>query len=70
MSGIAPILAGQFMARYASTANTFDESFQRLSAAVTLAGTMICLFYHLSCNVIEREPKRHQWHQQQHLMFC
>ena len=57
MSGIAPILAGQFMARYASTAKTFDVSFQRLTAAVTFAGIMICAFYHLSCNVIESEAR-------------
>jgi AAA family ATP:ADP antiporter len=57
MSGIAPILAGQFMVRYASTAKTFDISFQRLTAAVTLAGIMICVFYHLSCNLVESEAQ-------------
>jgi AAA family ATP:ADP antiporter len=54
MSGLAPILAGQYVVRYSSKANDFGTSMHRLTAAVTAAGVMICLFYRLATNFIER----------------
>ena len=55
MSGLAPILAGQYVARYASKASNFGNSLHRLTMAVTFAGVMICTFYHLSCSLLEKE---------------
>ena len=53
MSGLAPVLAGQFVVRYASKASTFSSSMRRLTAAVTFAGVMICYFYHAATRYIE-----------------
>ena len=55
MSGLAPILAGQYVARYASKASDIGNSLHRLTMAVTFAGAMICTFYHLSCSLLEKE---------------
>ena len=58
MSGLAPVIAGQYVVRYASKAMDFGTSMHRLTAAVTLAGVMICTFYHASTRHIEKtEPK-------------
>jgi AAA family ATP:ADP antiporter len=54
MSGLAPVLAGQYVVRYASQALNFEDSMHRLSGAVSFAGIMICLFYHLSSKYVER----------------
>jgi len=54
MSGLAPIVAGQYVVRYASKAPDFDASMRRLTAAVTAAGVMICAFYKLSTSYIAR----------------
>ena len=54
MSGLAPVLAGQYVVRYASKATDFGSSMHRLTAAVVFAGVMICTFYHLSTTYIER----------------
>jgi AAA family ATP:ADP antiporter len=54
MSGLAPVLAGQYVVRFTSKAPDFGTSLHRLMAAVLFAGTMICLFYHLSTSFIER----------------
>lgn len=54
MSGLAPVLAGQFVVRYVSKAVNFDAGMHRVTAAVTFAGVMICLFYKLATHYIER----------------
>jgi len=54
MSGLAPILAGQFVVRYASKAPTFGASMHRLTAAVTFAGAMICYFFHAASSFVEK----------------
>ncbi len=55
MGGLAPIVAGQYVAKFASQASNFNESLHRLTYAVTFAGSMICLFYHLSASFVEKE---------------
>jgi len=55
MGGLAPIVAGQYIARFASQASDFNSSMHRLTVAVTFAGVMICVFYHLSTSFIDRE---------------
>ena len=55
MGGLAPIIAGQYVARFASRAANFESSLHRLTVAVTFAGAMICTFYHLSTSFIEKE---------------
>jgi AAA family ATP:ADP antiporter len=54
MSGLAPVLAGQFVVLYASKAPDFASSLHRLTAAVTFAGVMICVFYHASVKYIAK----------------
>lgn len=54
MSGLAPVVAGQFVVHYASRAPTFQASMHRLTAAVSFAGLMICFFYKLSVTYVER----------------
>ena len=54
MSGLAPVLAGQYMVHYASRAPNFAISLHRLTIAITVAGIMICVSYHQSCNYVER----------------
>lgn len=54
MSGLAPILAGQYVVRYASRAKDFGESLHRLTWMVTFSGIMICLFYKWSNDYIEK----------------
>jgi AAA family ATP:ADP antiporter len=54
MSGLAPVLAGQYMVHYASRAPNFAQSLHRLTIAITLAGIMICASYYQSCNYVER----------------
>jgi AAA family ATP:ADP antiporter len=54
MSGLAPVLAGQYVVRFASKAENFDSSMHRLTAAVTFAGIMICGFYHASTSFLEK----------------
>jgi len=55
MSGLAPVLAGQFVVRYASRAANFGSSLHRLTGAITFAGVMICTFFHLSKNFCDRQ---------------
>ena len=55
MSGLAPVLAGQYVVRYASRAETFSKSLHRLTAAISFAGCMICFFYNASTNYIKRK---------------
>ena len=57
MSGLAPVLAGQFVVRYASKALDFGASMHRLTAAVTFAGVMINLFYYWSTNFVEKTER-------------
>lgn len=57
MSGLAPVLAGQFVVRYASKAPTFNASMHRLTGAVTFAGVMICYFYHAATKYVERTER-------------
>uniref|UniRef100_A0A7S4JV62 ADP,ATP carrier protein n=1 Tax=Odontella aurita TaxID=265563 RepID=A0A7S4JV62_9STRA len=57
MSGLAPILAGQYAVRYASRAADFRTSLTRLTAATTFAGVMMCLFYSLSVAYMERQQR-------------
>jgi AAA family ATP:ADP antiporter len=54
MSGLAPVLAGQYVVRFASRAADFGDSMHRITAAVTFAGVMICVFYHLSTSYVEK----------------
>jgi AAA family ATP:ADP antiporter len=54
MSGLAPVLAGQYVVRYASKASNFGSSMHRLTALISFAGVMICFFYHTSTSYIER----------------
>ena len=54
MSGLAPVLAGQYVVRYASQAVDFGSSLNRLTAAITFSGIMICIFYHLSTSFVDR----------------
>ena len=53
MSGLAPIVAGQFVVHYASRAKDFGESLHRITQLVTLSGVMICFFYWRSNLYIE-----------------
>ena len=55
MGGLAPIIAGQYVARFASRAADFGTSMHRLTYAITFSGAMICLFYHLSSNLVDRQ---------------
>lgn len=54
MSGLAPVLAGQYVVRFASKAKDFETSMSRLTAAVTFAGVMICVFYYASTSYIAK----------------
>ncbi len=54
MSGLAPVIAGQYAVRYASRAENFSASLHRLTAAISFAGCMICFFYNASMNYIKR----------------
>ncbi|GKY90903.1 TLC ATP/ADP transporter [Mayamaea pseudoterrestris] len=54
MSGLAPVLAGQYVVKYASRAEDFEESLHRLTAAVSFSGCAICVFYYLSNAYVER----------------
>jgi AAA family ATP:ADP antiporter len=54
MSGLAPVLAGQYVVRYASRAQDFSSSLHRLTAAVTFSGVMICVFYTLAKSFVDR----------------
>jgi ATP:ADP antiporter, AAA family len=54
MSGLAPVLAGQYMVHYASRAPNFAISLHRLTIAVTISGVMICFAYQRSCAYVER----------------
>ena len=53
MSGLAPIVAGQYVVRYASHSKDFGESLHRITWMVTFSGMMICLFYRWSNAYIE-----------------
>ena len=54
MSGVAPIVAGQYVVRYASRSKDFGESLNRVTRLITFSGVMICLFYGWSNAYIER----------------
>ncbi|KAL3903441.1 MAG: hypothetical protein SGILL_010445, partial [Bacillariaceae sp.] len=54
MSGLAPVLAGQYVVRFASKANDFGSSMHRLTALVTFAGIMICVFYNASVKYVAK----------------
>jgi AAA family ATP:ADP antiporter len=54
MSGLAPVLAGQYVVRYASRAGDFGDSMHRVTALLTFAGIMICVFYRLATSYVER----------------
>jgi len=55
MSGLAPVLAGQYVVRFASRAETFGSSLHRLTAAITFAGCGICFFYNAATSYIQRK---------------
>lgn len=55
MGGLAPIVAGQYVARFASRASDFSSSMHRLTYAISFAGVMICTFFHLSSNLVDKE---------------
>mmetsp|Transcript_29640 Transcript_29640/g.43938 ORF Transcript_29640/g.43938 Transcript_29640/m.43938 type:complete len:680 (+) Transcript_29640:38-2077(+) len=54
MSGFAPILAGQYVVRYASRAENMGSSLHRLTFLISLSGVMICTLYHFATAYIER----------------
>ena len=54
MSGLAPVLAGQYVVRYTSRAENFGISLHRLTAAISFAGCMICFFYNAATKYIQR----------------
>ena len=54
MSGLAPILAGQYAVRYASHAKDFEQSLHRLTMLITFSGVMICTFFMWSNDYIEK----------------
>jgi AAA family ATP:ADP antiporter len=54
MSGLAPVLAGQYVVRYASQAPDFGSSLNRLTAAIAFSGTMICIYYQLATQYVEK----------------
>lgn len=54
MSGLAPVLAGQYVVRFVSRAVNFNAGMHRVTAAVTFAGIMICLFYRMATQFVER----------------
>mmetsp|Transcript_24634 Transcript_24634/g.68166 ORF Transcript_24634/g.68166 Transcript_24634/m.68166 type:complete len:632 (+) Transcript_24634:195-2090(+) len=58
MSGLAPVLAGQYVVRYVSRAADFSSSMHRLTAAVMFSGTMICFFYHQATKYLERSESK------------
>ena len=58
MGGVAPIIAGQYVARYASHASNLEASMHRLTGAIMFAGVMICVFYHLSTSLIDKEDAK------------
>ena len=64
LSGLAPVLAGQYVVRYASRAPDFEASLHRLTMAVTVAGVMICLCYAAATSYLERSEQRLQQQQQ------
>lgn len=57
MSGLAPVVAGQYMVRYTSQATTFGNSLHRLTAAITMAGINVCVFYTLSRRFMARHEE-------------
>lgn len=54
MSGVAPLLAGQYTVRYMSKAPTFASSLHRLTGAVAVSGVMILVFYQWSRSYIDK----------------
>eukprot|EP00977_Amphora_coffeiformis_P022078 scaffold10377_cov150-Amphora_coffeaeformis.AAC.2 len=54
MSGLAPVLAGQYVVRYVSKSVDFNAGMHRVTAAVTFAGIMICFFYRMATQFVER----------------
>ena len=54
MSGLAPVVAGQYVVRYASQAPDFHSSLNRLTVAITFSGIMICIYYQLSSQYVEK----------------
>ena len=54
MSGLAPILAGQYAVHYASHAKDFEQSLHRLTMLITFSGVMICTFFKWSNDYIEK----------------
>ena len=58
MSGLAPIVAGQYVVRYASRVPDISTSLYRVTNLVTLCGIMICLFYRWSNMYIRRTEKK------------
>lgn len=58
MGGVAPIVAGQYVARFASHASNLESSMHRLTFAIMFAGVMICVFYHFSNSFIDNEQAK------------
>ena len=55
MGGVAPIIAGQYAARFASQAPSFEASMHRLTVAIVFSGVMMCAFYHWSNSFNEKQ---------------
>mmetsp|Transcript_29221 Transcript_29221/g.67061 ORF Transcript_29221/g.67061 Transcript_29221/m.67061 type:complete len:624 (-) Transcript_29221:796-2667(-) len=58
MSSLAPIVAGQYVVRYASTAPDFATSLQRLTTVITASGVGICAMYSFSNALVARHEPR------------
>ena len=60
MSGLAPLLAGQYTVRYMSKAPDFRTSLHRLTVALGVSGVMICAFYQWSRTFIDKLEARRE----------
>ena len=54
LSSFGPMVAGQYVVRYASKAANFELSLHRLTMAITLSGGMICGLHHIVNKFVSR----------------
>lgn len=47
LSSFGPMIAGQYVVRYASKAPNFGSSLNRLTTAISVSGVMICALHHM-----------------------
>ena len=60
MSGLAPVVAGQFMVQYASRAGSMGQSVHRTTLATTAAGGAICALYRAATQYLARTTEQQQ----------